>query len=199
MKYDRDQDYFLMCREWRVIRMRVLERDGAKCACCGRTAAHGVVMNVDHIKPRIRHPELALSESNLQVLCNECNHGKGNKFETDWRRQPPTVALPDPILTGDDLVGNELFLLGLLLVNYEDPEVLEHATSAGINPSHFYDKLNGRIYDYIVSLRDYGVPASAPAVLDAMRQDNVPGHEELPQRMTEILRMIDETGRRLDA
>lgn len=80
-----DIDHFLLSREWRVVRMRALERDGAKCACCGRTARHGVVMNVDHIKPRGLHPELALDLANLQILCSECNQGKGNKFQTDWR------------------------------------------------------------------------------------------------------------------
>jgi 5-methylcytosine-specific restriction endonuclease McrA len=65
--------------------MRALERDGARCACCGRTPADGVRINVDHIKPRHRYPELALTLENLQVLCHECNHGKGNLFETNWR------------------------------------------------------------------------------------------------------------------
>lgn len=78
-------DFFLMSREWRSVRMMALERDGAKCACCGRRTGDGLVMNVDHIKPRTRHPELALTLSNLQVLCNECNQGKGNRYETDWR------------------------------------------------------------------------------------------------------------------
>lgn len=78
-------DHFLASTEWRIVRMRVLERDGGKCACCGATARLGVVLNVDHIKPRKFYPELALTESNLQVLCDACNHGKGNKFDTDWR------------------------------------------------------------------------------------------------------------------
>ena len=42
-------------------------------------------MNVDHIKPRRLFPDLALSLDNLQVLCHECNHGKGNWDMTDWR------------------------------------------------------------------------------------------------------------------
>lgn len=78
-------DPFLQSREWRTVRMRALERDGAKCACCGKTAADGVRINVDHIKPRGRYPELALTVDNLQVLCDACNHGKGNWSERDWR------------------------------------------------------------------------------------------------------------------
>lgn len=79
---------FLASFAWIRLRMFVLERDGAKCACCGRTRKDGVKLNVDHIKPRKTHPELALDPDNLQVLCNVCNLGKGNVFETDWRTQP---------------------------------------------------------------------------------------------------------------
>lgn len=82
---DRGKDDFLRSFEWRRIRMDVLERDGAKCACCGRTAKHGAVLNVDHIKNRKKYPHLALTLSNLQVLCDSCNHGKGNKYSTSWR------------------------------------------------------------------------------------------------------------------
>lgn len=78
-------DPFLQSFEWRRVRMMVLERDGARCHCCGRTAADGVKINVDHIKSRKRHPNLALDPRNLQVLCHECNHGKGNRYDTDWR------------------------------------------------------------------------------------------------------------------
>lgn len=81
-----ETDHFLLSREWAVVRMVALERDGGRCACCGRTAADGIVINVDHIKPRRKYPEHALTVSNLQVLCNECNHGKGNRFQTDWRK-----------------------------------------------------------------------------------------------------------------
>lgn len=78
-------DAFLRSYAWRQVRMKVLKRDGAKCACCGATPATGAVMNVDHIKPRRHFPDLALDERNLQVLCDECNHGKGNWDDTDWR------------------------------------------------------------------------------------------------------------------
>jgi 5-methylcytosine-specific restriction endonuclease McrA len=65
--------------------MEVIKSRGARCECCGATPANGIVINVDHVKPRRKFPELALDPMNLQVLCNVCNHGKGNWDETDWR------------------------------------------------------------------------------------------------------------------
>jgi len=80
-------DAFLMTYEWRKVRMEALKKYGAKCQCCGATPAHGAVMNVDHIKPRKLFPHLALDLNNLQVLCHDCNHGKGNWDMTDWRER----------------------------------------------------------------------------------------------------------------
>lgn len=78
-------DSFLETYEWRKLRMQALKKYGPKCMCCGATPATGAVMNVDHIKPRKLFPHLALELSNLQILCHECNHGKGNWDQTDWR------------------------------------------------------------------------------------------------------------------
>lgn len=80
-------DAFLMTYEWRKVRMEALKKYGAKCQCCGATPASGAVMNVDHIKPRKLFPHLALDLNNLQVLCHDCNHGKGNWDMTDWRER----------------------------------------------------------------------------------------------------------------
>ncbi len=78
-------DAFLSSYEWRRVRMEALKKYGPVCQCCGATPATGAVMNVDHIKPRKVFPELALTVENLQILCHECNHGKGNWDMTDWR------------------------------------------------------------------------------------------------------------------
>jgi len=77
---------FLSSYEWRAVRMQALRKYGARCQCCGASPETGAVMNVDHIKPRKIFPELALDVNNLQVLCHECNHGKGNWDMTDWRK-----------------------------------------------------------------------------------------------------------------
>lgn len=78
---------FYNSREWREVRYEVLREYGAQCQCCGRTAKDGCVMHVDHIKPRYFHPHLALEKSNLQILCDDCNIGKGARDATDWRSQ----------------------------------------------------------------------------------------------------------------
>lgn len=76
---------FLRSFEWRQLRMMALKQYGARCVCCGATPADGIRIHVDHIKPRRDFPELALKMSNLQILCEDCNHGKGNWDQTDWR------------------------------------------------------------------------------------------------------------------
>ena len=88
---------FLNSYAWRKLRMVVLVKYGAVCQCCGRSRVDGVQIHVDHIKPRRKYPELALVESNLQVLCHECNHGKGNWDETDWREPRLSVIMGESI------------------------------------------------------------------------------------------------------
>ena len=52
---------------------------------------------VDHIKPRSRYPALELTLTNLQVLCNDCNMGKSNDDETDFRPDNwKTLLFPPP-------------------------------------------------------------------------------------------------------
>ncbi len=80
------QDEFLSSFAWRKLRLQALLKYGRRCMCCGATPEAGAVMNVDHIKPRKLWPSLALDINNLQVLCADCNHGKGNWSQRDFRR-----------------------------------------------------------------------------------------------------------------
>lgn len=71
---------------WRALRFQALKSSDGCCCLCGRSnRGHGIILHVDHIKPRSRFPALALTLSNLQVLCEDCNMGKGNRDDTDWR------------------------------------------------------------------------------------------------------------------
>lgn len=56
-------------------RFDVLERDKFRCIRCGRSAADGIVLHVDH-KVAVCNGGLDEME-NLQTLCEECNLGKG--------------------------------------------------------------------------------------------------------------------------
>ncbi len=80
----RTDDNFYRSLAWRQIRYLALKNSGG-CNCCGATAAQGALLHVDHIKPISKYPELKLSLDNVQVLCEDCNVGKGSWDETDWR------------------------------------------------------------------------------------------------------------------
>lgn len=78
-------DGFLQSPEWKALRSRVIAAYGSKCMKCKVIPRSRRSVNVDHIKPRKFHPELALDFDNMQVLCGRCNKEKGNKHMTDYR------------------------------------------------------------------------------------------------------------------
>lgn len=88
---------FLKTYQWRSLRQKVIRNNQKRCSCCGIAPDknNSIYLCVDHILPRKTHPELALSIDNLQVLCNECNHGKGNKDSTDWRSKADFIINKD--------------------------------------------------------------------------------------------------------
>lgn len=71
--------------EWKRLRYMALVRSNGCCDCCGTRAGKGKSLHVDHIKPKSLYPELALRLSNLQVLCPDCNEGKSDWDDTNWR------------------------------------------------------------------------------------------------------------------
>ena len=72
------QTNFYRTKAWRELRLSILLASDCSCKICGNTSEKGAVLHVDHIKPRSLYPELALEESNLQVLCEDCNIGKSD-------------------------------------------------------------------------------------------------------------------------
>lgn len=75
--------------EWRKVRFDALKASDGKCQLCGRSKHDGVTLNVDHIIPLRKNWKRRADITNLQVLCHECNHGKGNRDTTDWRPAEP--------------------------------------------------------------------------------------------------------------
>lgn len=79
------EDDFYRSSKWRELRYIALEKSGGACVLCGARASDGVQLHVDHIVPRSRNIGLQYSLDNLQVLCQDCNLGKSNFDDTDWR------------------------------------------------------------------------------------------------------------------
>lgn len=73
--------------EWKRLRYDFLKAKQRKCECCGTSAEDGVRIVVDHVKPIRTFWNLRLDAGNLQILCNDCNMGKGSRDHTDWRTQ----------------------------------------------------------------------------------------------------------------
>jgi hypothetical protein len=72
--YQRERERSLMTPKMRT---DILRRDGYRCRFCGRGAADGVTLHVDHIFPVSRGGKTELR--NLQALCSDCNLGKGSQ------------------------------------------------------------------------------------------------------------------------
>ncbi|TGQ89430.1 HNH endonuclease [Mesorhizobium sp. M2D.F.Ca.ET.185.01.1.1] len=77
--------------EWKKLRYQILQKYGARCMVCNAQRTDfdldgkPVRIVVDHIKPLAKHWELRLEPGNLQVLCHDCNKGKGAWDDTDHR------------------------------------------------------------------------------------------------------------------
>jgi hypothetical protein len=98
---DRREEFYKSW-DWRTLRMKIIKRFGRRCQCCGATpadkdsAGNPVRIVVDHIKPLSKYWQLRLVPSNLQILCDECNQGKGAWDETDHRTEEAETA-DDPL------------------------------------------------------------------------------------------------------
>ena len=79
-------DEFYKSKAWKELRYIALKNSDGRCNLCGAMACDGVVLHVDHIKPRSRFPQFELDLDNLQVLCGDCNIGKSNIDDTNWRQ-----------------------------------------------------------------------------------------------------------------
>lgn len=76
---------FYSTETWKRLRYEALVKSDGRCLCCGRSARDGAVLRVDHVEPISKAPHRKADPTNLQVLCNDCNWGKGGWDSTDWR------------------------------------------------------------------------------------------------------------------
>lgn len=64
-------------RAWKIMRYETLAKQGRVCALCRTTTGP---FHVDHIVPTSKAWHLRLDPTNLQVLCADCNIGKGSEI-----------------------------------------------------------------------------------------------------------------------
>lgn len=82
---------FYDSKKWSTIRKKVFLIYDRKCMACGSTKE----LQVDHIKPRSKFPELELDIYNLQILCKKCNFEKFNYNSIDYRTNEDISCLVD--------------------------------------------------------------------------------------------------------
>lgn len=98
---DYQKDYYKKNKEvlapltssrWRKLRSIIIKRDGSRCQRC--FVKYGIItidtLQVHHIKPRIKYPELIFDESNCITLCKTCNLQLGTQEQLDFE---PTTDL----------------------------------------------------------------------------------------------------------
>lgn len=80
------------------LRTGALARADNKCENCFHVGNQKNPLQVDHIKPLGRYPEIPWDTMwNVQILCRKCNLKKGTA-ETDYRKNPISPAIVRDIL-----------------------------------------------------------------------------------------------------
>lgn len=82
---------FYASAAWRALRYTTLAQNarshGGKpqCELCGARAAPGAPLHCDHVTPLSRDWSRRLDPTNVQTLCCDCNRGKSNRDDFDFR------------------------------------------------------------------------------------------------------------------
>ena len=78
--------------KWWKLREEIIKRDNGYCQRCWNK--YGILndqkLEVHHIKPRSKYPELTFEESNLVTICRTCNAQLGTKEELDFDWEKPS-------------------------------------------------------------------------------------------------------------
>jgi 5-methylcytosine-specific restriction enzyme A len=76
----------LKSAKWKHFRLSIIKRDGEVCQRC--LIKYNIVtkdwLEVHHIKPRIKYPELTFERINVVTLCKSCNTQLGIQEELDF-------------------------------------------------------------------------------------------------------------------
>lgn len=73
---------FRNSREGQLLKKELFSQQNGYCAnlqCHCKTQLPIELLEMDHIKPRSKYPELATDRNNFQLLCSHCNRKKSNQ------------------------------------------------------------------------------------------------------------------------
>ncbi|MEB2630675.1 HNH endonuclease signature motif containing protein [Peribacillus frigoritolerans] len=89
-KAELERNAELMTTKWKTFRKLIIDRDGAHCKRCliKFNEVRTEYLQVHHIKPRIRYPELTYEQTNCVTLCRQCNTEYGTKEQLDFVFNP---------------------------------------------------------------------------------------------------------------
>lgn len=82
--------------EWKRCRYAVMQDKRFACMSCGADRDDGAKIVADHIKPLRWYWNRRLDQENIQILCADCNMGKGSRSQADFRRpsDQKTIYIP---------------------------------------------------------------------------------------------------------
>lgn len=87
---NRERNKELMTTKWKKFREQIIDRDQGVCMRC--LYKYSIIeegnLQVHHIKPRIKYPELHYEVTNCVTLCATCNHQLGVQEELDFDFTP---------------------------------------------------------------------------------------------------------------
>lgn len=102
LKIKGKEDNFYSSPVWRKLRLQIIVRDFKCCRRCAAmknnliTISDTEDLEVHHIKPRSKYPELELEPTNLVTICKVCNLQLGTKTTLDFEFE--AKPLPGPCL-----------------------------------------------------------------------------------------------------
>ena len=87
-----DTRKFYKSKEWRHKRQEILRRDNNECQKCKWAGRYSKAKTVHHKKHLKEFPELALTDNNLESLCDTChNEEHPEKLQTQATKEKFTI------------------------------------------------------------------------------------------------------------
>jgi len=86
---------FYWTKEWKHKRKEILNRDNNECQRCKSEGNYHIAECVHHIKHLNKYPLLALTNSNLISLCNQCHNEVHPEKLEKYKNKKAKIEIPE--------------------------------------------------------------------------------------------------------